>query len=164
MVRAVCFNKKAFTDEGFIGLLNQLKAEDGGTLTFTRPVNCVESFPNGTLCRSYAESDMLGTLSTAINCGEDIELFVYVNSYGTRNKPDYEDLVRMYQDGEMSIVDFIEAQEDLANEYHEYLAQSKRDRGEKSAGDYLDQKELTLTQEPPEELSGEEALVGFLLA
>jgi len=163
MVRAVCFNKKAFTDEGFLDLLNRLEAEDGGTLAFTRPVNCVESFPNGTLCRSHTERDWPGLYSAVINCDDNIEKFIYVNSYGTRSKPSYEELVRKYQDGEISIVDFVEAQEDLVNEYHEYLALGKREREDESASDYLDHKEMTLTEEPMEELLGKEAMIGFLL-
>ena len=110
MVRAICYNVKALTDEGFRELLGRMGAEDGGTLTFERQANCVESFPDGTLCRSFADRED-GVPKTVIDCGDDIERFVHVNRTGIWNYPEYDALVQMVQDREMSMVEFVEAQD-----------------------------------------------------
>lgn len=159
MVRAIIFGQKAISEEGFARMLRETGAEDGGTICFTLPVNCVESFPNGTLCRSHVDRKGRVFPNAAIDCGEDMERFLYVNSYGRREKPSYEDLVQMLQDGEMSIVDFVEAQEDLIGDYHEWLRSKGRDRSELSAGEFLDAEEDRITVQPPAQLITEDLVI-----
>ena len=149
MIRAICFNKRALTDEGFMELLDRMGAEDGGTITFTFPPNCVESFPDGTLCRSNADREYMKVSRTIVYCGDDQEKFIYVNSYGPGAKPSYDDLVQMLQDGEISMVDFIEAQEDLSGDYHKWLRSRGLDRTQENAGQFLDETEQQLTVLPP---------------
>ena len=148
MIRAICYNVKALTDEGFRELLGRMGAEDGGTLTFERQANCVESFPDGTLCRSFADRTA-GLPKTVIDCDDDMERFVRVNRTGIWNYPEYDGLVQMVQDGEMSMVEFLEAQEDMSGDFHEWLKRERKERTEENAGLFLDEQEMNLTVLPP---------------
>lgn len=77
MVRAVCFNRKAFDSK----VLNQICAQIGcnflGYLTDSSAVNCLESFPDGSVFLSY-----VGQINKQIiNCHSDIDKFITINTH-----------------------------------------------------------------------------------
>lgn len=144
MIRAICFNKMALAEEGFKELLIRLKARDGGTITFT--ANCVESFPDGTLYRSYYEHNQTMEMLHVTNCGDDLEKFVYVNTCGNKEKePSFDELVQMVQDGEINMIEFVEMQKGLKEDFHDYMMRNKMDRTAETVEMFLSEVEEILT-------------------
>lgn len=139
MVRARCFDRQALTEEGFRNLLDRLAAKDGGTVTFDNEPNCVESFPDGTLCRCHYMP--FWASKAVIVCGEDQERFIYVNLSGKGGCPPYDELVQLAQDGEISMVDLLEMQEDTVGEYHRWLRERRMERTQANALAYMEERE-----------------------
>lgn len=79
MVRAVCFNRKAFSAKVLKHICMQVGCQFQGFLTDAAVVNCVESFPDGSIFLSY-----VGRVDKkTINCHSDIKRFITINTlYG----------------------------------------------------------------------------------
>ena len=87
MVHAVCFNKKCFDIDVFERILAKTGGQDAGYLVNTLQ-NCIESFPDGKIYRSFQNRNDWITDKGIIDCGDDIEKFIYVNQYGKKGKDD----------------------------------------------------------------------------
>lgn len=140
MVHAVCFNKKCFDIDVFERILAKTGGQDAGYLVNTLQ-NCIESFPDGKIYRSFQNRNDWITDKGIIDCGDDIEKFVYVNQYGKKGKDDgmneYDNLVQQLQDGEISTVEFIERQEELSEEWKEWLEDNSFIKNEETATAFL---------------------------
>jgi hypothetical protein len=138
MVHAVCFNKKYMTGEKYTRVIEEIGANDGGTLIGSMDIfNCLESFPSGDIYRSLIWKENLDT--EIIDCGEDIEKFIYVNKYGINKKEDmeYEDLIQLHQEGKIGTLEFVERQEDLTDMWLEWLKENNREKNELSANEFM---------------------------
>lgn len=86
MIKAVCFNPDVFK----IDVLRKIEQETGGTwlgyLGESFQVNCIESFPDGSLFFSYCWPEEAAR-SNMMDCQHDIQKFIYVNSYGKKTEP-----------------------------------------------------------------------------
>lgn len=138
MVHAVLFNPKAFDSVNLIKILEQTGGNYEGIMV-KKLWNCMESFPDGRIYKSFVRKDELDG-KNVIDCGDDLERFIYVNKYGLTNQDEdmeYENLVQKVQDGEMTFVEFIEAQEELNEEWKEWLAEYKLEPTEANANAFL---------------------------
>lgn len=82
MIRAICFNADVFKEDTRNRILQETGAEWGGWLANDIQPNCMESFPNGVMYYSHARD---GEVEGVTDCRHDIQQFIYVNSYGTKN-------------------------------------------------------------------------------
>lgn len=80
MIDAVCFNRHVFQTETLERILKGLGVETLSPLFREGPVNCIESFRNGNVCYSYSD-DGIAEKTGVFNCKEDIDMFIYVNTY-----------------------------------------------------------------------------------
>lgn len=81
MVRAVCFNRKALNLNVLNRICAQLGCEFQGYLTDASMVNCIESFPDGTVYLSYVHH----VNNRMVNCQADVQKFITVNNvYGSK--------------------------------------------------------------------------------
>ena len=76
MIRAVCFNKKSFAAHVIKRICAETKGVMGGCLTDPALVNCIESFPDGTIYLSYVGNNMP---KNVYNCKDDINRFIQAN-------------------------------------------------------------------------------------
>lgn len=82
MIRAICFNADVFKEEVRDKILQETGGQWGGWLAEDIQPNCIESFPNGCIYYSLVTvSDTQGVT----NCHNDIQRFIYVNSYGQKD-------------------------------------------------------------------------------
>ena len=139
MVHAICYNKKCFDAEVFERILLKTNGNDAGCLVNSIQ-NCIESFPDGNIYRSFQSKDNSG--KDIIDCGDDIEKFIYVNMYGGKTKEEdmngYDRLVQLLQDGEIGAVEFIERQPELAEEWGEWLEEHSLKENESTAMSFLE--------------------------
>ena len=148
MIRAICFNKESVSEEGYQKLLETLKCEDDGLITVTKETNCVESFADGRLCRSYRREDEHSKPNRFIrNCGQDLELFIKLNREESGEEPDHDGLVQAVQDGEIDMREFVEQQEDASRDYHDWLYRYNADASVESVEMFLEEYEENLTVE-----------------
>ena len=82
MIRAICFNADVFKEDVRNRILQETGAEWGGLLAKNVQPNCLESFPDGVIYYSHANK---GVTVGVTDCHHDIQQFIYVNSYGTKN-------------------------------------------------------------------------------
>ena len=80
MIRAVCFNRDVFRRDILDKIVRRTKGMMTGNLITEGPVNCIESFPDGSLCYSFTTPGELAGRQVT-DCGCDIERFMDVNSY-----------------------------------------------------------------------------------
>lgn len=143
MVHAVCFNKKCFDTEVFERILVKTNGNDAGYLINTLQ-NCIESFPDGNIYRSFHNRKDWINDKDIIDCGNDIDKFIYVNQYGTginNNENDHDNLVQLMQNGKIGAVEFIGRQPELEEEWLEWLEEHSLKVNEKTALDFLDYRE-----------------------
>lgn len=82
MIRAICFNADVFTEEVRNKILQETGGQWGGWLAENIQPNCIESFPNGYIYYSLVtEKNTQGVT----DCRNDIQQFIYVNSYGKKD-------------------------------------------------------------------------------
>lgn len=80
MIRAVCFNRKFFTLEALRKICAETMGKWGGYLTDPSMVNCIESFPDGSIYFSFTEKIVNKNI---YNCQDDINKFIQANiQYG----------------------------------------------------------------------------------
>lgn len=79
MIRAMCFNKLAFSLKEIERICRETGGTFGGCLGEAERVNCIESFPNGDIYLTHAANH-----KNVVNCHNDIEKFIYVNRYGKK--------------------------------------------------------------------------------
>ncbi len=77
MIRAVCFDKNSFKADTIKRICAETMGRLGGFLTDPSMVNCIESFPDGTIYFSYT-GQMVP--KTVYNCHDDVNLFIQANS------------------------------------------------------------------------------------
>lgn len=85
MIRAVCFNKNVFRWDMLNKVILRIGGIWSGNLVREGPVNCIESFSDGRVYYSYCNRQEVGK-GTVTDCGEDLEKFIYVNSYSYGKK------------------------------------------------------------------------------
>lgn len=142
MVHAVLFNPKAFEEENLQKILVQTKGTYEGTM-LNAIWNCMESFSDGSIYKSFVQKDGFDK-SKIIDCGDDIEKFIYINNYGiiqNKENMEYDELVQKVQDGEITMVQFVEAQEDLVEDWQEFLKDNDLKPTEENAGRFLEYRE-----------------------
>ena len=85
MVNAVCFNLNVFNTEVLNRILRETGARMRGRLGDEAQVNCLQSFADGTMFYAFCWKDEIQR-DKIIDCGKDIEQFIYVNSeYGKQH-------------------------------------------------------------------------------
>ena len=139
MVHAICFNKKCFDTDVLGRILAKTNGNDGGYLVNTIQ-NCIESFPDGNIYRSFQNKENLR--KDIIDCGDDIEKFIYVNLCGIKTKEEdmngYDNLVQLLQDGKIGAVEFIERQPELEEEWLEWRDEHSLKENESTAMSFLE--------------------------
>lgn len=83
MIRAVCFNLDVFKPDVLQRIVEETGGEWMGYIGDSSQVNCIESFPDGALFYSYCWPDQRARM---MDCNNDIQKFIYVNSYGKSNE------------------------------------------------------------------------------
>ena len=81
MIRAVCFNRKAFNWDMLQHICSQIGCRFQGYLTDAAVINCIESFPDGSIYLSHVSS----VNKRMVNCHSDIDKFITINTrYGRK--------------------------------------------------------------------------------
>ena len=82
MIRAVCFDRNSFSAECLERICTETMGRVGGFLTDPSLVNCIESFPDGTLWLSRTGCRVPRHV---YNCYSDIHRFIAANAvFGRR--------------------------------------------------------------------------------
>lgn len=139
MIHAVLFNPSAFDKEGLEEIIRRTGGHYEGAIT-TSVYNCLESFPDGSLYKSFTSPD--ADSDGLVNCHNDTELFIRVNLKGESeddrdSEPGYDDYVMQLQDGDITYREFIREQEDIEEEYEEWKQQNHIEDSEESAKHFL---------------------------
>lgn len=88
MIKAVLFDRKAFTHDAIERICRETGGHYGGALIDPAMANCLESFPNGEIHFSVSS----GKNKEVINCKGDMEKFIHVNSkYGPQRKEEVDE-------------------------------------------------------------------------
>lgn len=77
MIRSVCFSRHIFRQEMLKRICRETKGQMAGFLTDPSMVNCIESFPDGSIYYSFAPKQMP---SHVFNCQGDINRFIQANT------------------------------------------------------------------------------------
>jgi hypothetical protein len=97
--------------------------------------NCLESFPDGGIYKSFVNPNVITDGLT--NCQNDIERFIRVNTEDGEDEIKegitYDDLVLELQEGTMSYREFISRQPDLEDEYQQWLSDNRLDDSEEAS-------------------------------
>ena len=76
MIRAVCFNRKSFATDKLKDICEKIKGKFGGCLTEPSMVNCIESYPDGSIYLSWTGQ----VPHNVYDCRNDINKFIQANS------------------------------------------------------------------------------------
>ncbi len=151
MIHAICLNKHCLEPDTYARILESISGIDGGVMGEVS--NGIASFPNGYVYKCYIPP-ALAARADVYNCHDDIEKFIEVNSFGIINKlkqnnmetslkeKSYEELVQLQQDKEITLLQFVEAQEDLSEDWKNWLQSHPRD--DESASAFLNEIEKNL--------------------
>lgn len=85
MVNAVCFNPGVFKPDVLASIVERMGARMGGCLGDESPVNCLQSFADGSLFYAFCWPREIDR-EKVIDTGGDIEKFIHVNTYGRHHE------------------------------------------------------------------------------